>query len=129
SQMSQETCLDLLILCFRRKSKKDLSISHPDQSGRVVFISFYFSSKPNRIGSTIRSGMTLLLWVFSFGGFAAQDTVALEQVEVYAPALDRFAQGQKVVNFDSRLLEAYSARSLGDLLQEKSPVFVRQYGA
>lgn len=27
NQMSQETCLDLLILCFRRKSEEDVSIS------------------------------------------------------------------------------------------------------
>ncbi|GAA0878802.1 TonB-dependent receptor plug domain-containing protein [Algoriphagus jejuensis] len=74
--------------------------------------------------------MTLLLWVFSVFAFSApQDTVALEQVEVYAPALERFAQGQKVFTFQPEALSAYSARSLGDLLQEKSPVFVRQYGA
>lgn len=74
--------------------------------------------------------MTLLLFVFSVFGFVpAQDTVSLEQVEVYAPALDRFSQGQKVISFDSRVLEAYAARSLADLLQENSPVFVRQYGA
>jgi vitamin B12 transporter len=74
--------------------------------------------------------MTLLFWVFSvFGSVPVQDTVSLEQVEVYAPPLDRFAQGQKLVNFDYKVLEAYSARSLGELLQERSPVFVRQYGA
>ncbi|OOG76136.1 TonB-dependent siderophore receptor [Algoriphagus sp. A40] len=74
--------------------------------------------------------MILLLLVFSVLGFEPmQDTVSLEQVEVYAPALDRFAHGQKVTNLDSKVLEAYSARSLGDMLQEKSPVFVRQYGA
>ena len=74
--------------------------------------------------------MTLVFLVFSlFGMSASQDTVALAEVEVYAPALDRFAQGQKVISFEKRDLEAYTARSLGDLLQEKSPVFVRQYGA
>ncbi|TNF39570.1 MAG: TonB-dependent receptor [Cytophagales bacterium] len=74
--------------------------------------------------------MTLVFWVFSLFGFTApQDTVALAEVEVYAPALDRFAQGQKVISFEKKELEGYSARSLGDLLQEKSPVFVRQYGA
>jgi iron complex outermembrane receptor protein len=74
--------------------------------------------------------MTLLFWVVSVVGFVpVQDTVSLDQVEVYAAPLDRFAQGQKVVNFDSESLNAYSARSLGDLLQERSPVFVRQYGA
>ncbi len=74
--------------------------------------------------------MTLLFWVVSVFGFVPmQDTVSLEQVEVYAPPLDRFAQGQKLINFDSKVLEAYSARSLADLLQEQSPVFIRQYGA
>lgn len=74
--------------------------------------------------------MTLVFWVFSLFGFSAsQDTVALAEVAVYAPALDRYAQGQKVVSFEKKELEAYAARSLGDLLQEKSPVFVRQYGA
>ena len=74
--------------------------------------------------------MTLVFWVFSLLGLAAeQDTVALAEVAVYAPPLDRFAQGQKTVSFEKKDLEAYAARSLGDLLQEKSPVFVRQYGA
>lgn len=74
--------------------------------------------------------MTLVFWMFSLLGFSAsQDTVALAEVAVYAPALDRFAQGQKLVSFEKKDLEAYAARSLGDLLQEKSPVFVRQYGA
>jgi hypothetical protein len=33
NQMSQETCLDLLILCFRRKSEEDVSIS-----SRIAFV-------------------------------------------------------------------------------------------
>jgi iron complex outermembrane receptor protein len=74
--------------------------------------------------------MTLVFLVLSLFGLAAgQDTLVLAEVAVYAPALDRFAQGQKVISFEKQELEAYSARSLGDLLQEKSPVFVRQYGA
>jgi iron complex outermembrane receptor protein len=74
--------------------------------------------------------MTLLLWVVTVFGFVpVQDTVSLQPVEVYAPALDRYAQGQKVVDFEVETLRAYSARSLGDLLQEKSPLFIRQYGA
>ena len=73
--------------------------------------------------------MTLLFWVFSvFGLVPEQDTVSLAPVEVYAPVLDRFAQGQKLINFESKVLESYSARSIADLLQEQSPVFIRQYG-
>ncbi|MBN7812384.1 TonB-dependent receptor [Algoriphagus sp. H41] len=74
--------------------------------------------------------MTLLFWAIAFFGEApVQDTVKLEPVEVYAPALDLYAQGQKVIAFEAETLQAYAARSLGDLLQEKSPVFIRQYGA
>ena len=75
--------------------------------------------------------MTLLLWVYSFVGFVpiSQDTIPLAEVEVYAPALDRFSQGQKVINLTKKELADFQGRSLGDMLQEQSPVFVRQYGA
>ncbi|MEB2781103.1 TonB-dependent receptor [Algoriphagus sp. C2-6-M1] len=74
--------------------------------------------------------MFLLVWVFSFvANSPIQDTVKLAEVEVYAPALDQFAQGQKVINLAKKDLQAYQGRSLGDILQEQSPVFVRQYGA
>lgn len=74
--------------------------------------------------------MTLLLWVYSFVGFSpiSQDTIPLEEVEVFAPALDRFAQGQKVISWTKKELEDFQGRSLGDILQEQSPIFVRQYG-
>ncbi len=74
--------------------------------------------------------MNLLYLVVSlWGSLAVQDTVTLAGVEVFAPPLDRFAQGQKMISFEKKEFEAYASRSLGDLLQEKSPVFIRQYGA
>lgn len=75
--------------------------------------------------------MFLFLWVYTFVGFypVSQDTISLTEVEVYAPALDRFAQGQKVISWKKAELEDYQGRSLGDILQEQSPIFVRQYGA
>ena len=75
--------------------------------------------------------MFLLLWGYTFVGFypVSQDTIPLAEVEVYAPALDRFAQGQKVISWEKAELEDFQGRSLGDILQEQSPVFVRQYGA
>ncbi|WP_057937371.1 TonB-dependent receptor [Algoriphagus resistens] len=75
--------------------------------------------------------MILLLWVYSFVGFSpiSQDTIPLTEVEVFAPALDRFAQGQKVISWTKKELEDFQGRSLGDILQEQSPIFVRQYGA
>ncbi|MHA7130220.1 TonB-dependent receptor [Algoriphagus namhaensis] len=65
---------------------------------------------------------------FSLASFA-QDTVSLSEVEVYAPKLERFAQGQKVSSLKKIDLEDFAARSLGDLMQERTPIFIRQYGA
>ncbi|WP_339755824.1 TonB-dependent receptor [Algoriphagus aquimarinus] len=75
--------------------------------------------------------MFLFLWVYTFVGFypVSLDTIPLAEVEVYAPALDRFAQGQKVISWKKAELTDFQGRSLGDILQEQSPVFVRQYGA
>lgn len=74
--------------------------------------------------------MTFSLWIVSLLSFASpQDTVALAEVAVHAVALDRFTAGQTLVSYDRSTLERYAARSLGDLLQETSPIFVRQYGA
>ncbi|MBN3520303.1 TonB-dependent receptor [Algoriphagus lutimaris] len=98
----------------------------------VRFITSIFSSSPSRkTFSLFRSGMILFLWVVSFFGVhpIVQDTVVLAEVEIYAPAIDRFAHGQKLQNWDRSQLETYQGRALADLLQEQSPVFVRQYGA
>lgn len=75
--------------------------------------------------------MLLLLWAFSLVAQAPvnQDTVNLSEVEVYAPAIDRYAQGQKVITWDKKELTVFQGQSLADLLQERSPIFVRQYGA
>ncbi len=75
--------------------------------------------------------MILLFWVCTIFGFLPidQDTVSLAEMEVFAPAIDRFAQGQKVQILEKSELEVYRGRSLGDLLQERTGIFVRQYGA
>ncbi len=75
--------------------------------------------------------MSLLLWIGIFFGLqpSNQDTLVLDQVEVYAPSLNRFSQGQKIQTYSGHILKSYTGRTLGELLQETSPVFVRQYGA
>lgn len=74
--------------------------------------------------------MTFALWCVVVLPFASpQDTVALAEVAVHAAALDRFAAGQTLQTYDKSTLARYVGRSLGDLLQETSPIFVRQYGA
>ena len=73
--------------------------------------------------------MILALWSVIILPFVSpQDTVALAEVAVHAAALDRFAAGQTLLTYDKSTLERYAVRSLGDLLQETSPIFVRQYG-
>uniref|UniRef100_UPI0040479BC1 TonB-dependent receptor plug domain-containing protein n=1 Tax=Algoriphagus sp. TaxID=1872435 RepID=UPI0040479BC1 len=74
--------------------------------------------------------MTFALWCVVVLPFASpQDTVALAEVAVHAAALDRFAAGQTLLTYEKSTLARYAARPLGDLLQETSPIFVRQYGA
>jgi len=57
-----------------------------------------------------------------------QDTVFLDQVEVYSPPLDRFTIGQTVKTIDKRVLEEFAGQNLGEVLQQRSGIFVRQYG-
>jgi iron complex outermembrane receptor protein len=75
--------------------------------------------------------MLSLLFAFAFLTQAplSQDTVKLTEVEVYAPAVDRYAQGHKVICWTKKELTVFHGKSLADLLQEQSPIFVRQYGA
>ena len=76
-------------------------------------------------------GKILLLWFFSWGDSSAHfssDTMDLEEVAVYATALEKYAAGQQVIAFDQKLLKDYAGRSLGDLLQQNSGLYLRQYG-
>jgi len=74
--------------------------------------------------------MILFVWVLSLFGFQAeqQDTVRLQEIEVSAPVFETFGLGKKQLNWDKATLENYQSRSLRELLQEKSPLFIRQYG-
>jgi len=76
-------------------------------------------------------GKILLLWFFSVGdssGHYTSDTMDLEEVAVYAAALEKYAVGQQVITLDETLLKEYAGRSLGDLLQQNSGLYLRQYG-
>lgn len=75
--------------------------------------------------------MIMFIWVLSVLGITQieRDTISLAEVAVFAPSIERFAQGQKVYVLDKTTLETYKGRSLGDLLQEQTGIFVRQYGA
>lgn len=63
-------------------------------------------------------------------GYASSesDTVDLQQVDVYAPLLEKYAVGQQVQVLDKKTIQEFSGRSLGDLLQQNSALYLRQYG-
>ncbi|MEX2594731.1 MAG: TonB-dependent receptor [Anditalea sp.] len=75
-------------------------------------------------------GKILLLWVFAIGGenHVPSDTLDLQEIAVYATPLDKYAIGQQVLTFDKKLFKEFAGRSLGDLLQQNSGLFLRQYG-
>ncbi|MEX2565189.1 MAG: TonB-dependent receptor [Cyclobacteriaceae bacterium] len=56
------------------------------------------------------------------------DTLELGVVEVYAPPLQKYAHGQWVRTLDQDQLEGLQGLDLGSALQQKSGLFVRQYG-
>lgn len=73
----------------------------------------------------------LLLWTFSIGANQIQypsDTVDLQEIAVYGLDLDKYAVGQQILTFDKKLVMDFSGRSLGDLLQQSSGLYLRQYG-
>mgnify|MGYP003646354025 CR=1 FL=1 len=57
-----------------------------------------------------------------------QDTLELSQVEVQAFALKKYAFGQYVRSLDKNRLEQLSGYSLGEVLQQETGLFLRQYG-
>ena len=57
-----------------------------------------------------------------------QDTLELSQVEVQAVALKKYAFGQYVRSLDKNRLEQLSGYSLGEVLQQETGLFLRQYG-
>jgi iron complex outermembrane receptor protein len=56
------------------------------------------------------------------------DTVDLQEIAVYGSDLGKYAVGQQVLTFDKKLIMDFSGRSLGDLLQQSSGLYLRQYG-
>ena len=70
--------------------------------------------------------------MFSSGGSQLQqlsDTVDLQEIAVYGSDLGKYAAGQQVLTFDKKLIMGFSGRSLGDLLQQSSGLYLRQTGS
>lgn len=58
----------------------------------------------------------------------SSDTMDLEEVAVYASPLGKYAIGQQLLTFDKSVKEDYAGRSLADLIQQNSGLYLRQYG-
>lgn len=58
-----------------------------------------------------------------------QDTVALWLVEVYAPKLEVYTAGQTALLIGERDLSHYQGQPLSALLQQRSGLFLREYGS
>lgn len=57
------------------------------------------------------------------------DTVQLRTVEVYADSLGKYAGGQHIIRFGKESMAESGGQSLGDFLQARSGLFLRQYGS
>lgn len=56
------------------------------------------------------------------------DTLVLGTVEVYSDSLGKYGMGQYILRFGKESLEEFGGQSLGDFLQARSGLFLRQYG-
>ncbi|MGY6558414.1 MAG: TonB-dependent receptor [Nitritalea sp.] len=79
----------------------------------------------------------VFLFLSLFGGWgvsgvawaAVTDTLELQAVSVQAIPVTKYAYGQAVHTVDAEALRRHPGESLGDYLQQKTGLFVRQYGA
>ncbi|WP_375583432.1 TonB-dependent receptor plug domain-containing protein [Cyclobacterium xiamenense] len=71
----------------------------------------------------------LLLPMGAFGQDLAQDTVDLDPVEVAAVPMSTYAYGQRIRSLDLSDAAGPAGGSLGDLLQDRTGLFIRTYGS
>jgi vitamin B12 transporter len=69
-----------------------------------------------------------LIGLLPFPDLVSADTVDLEEVAVYAAPLKKYTFGQWVETLDEADLKASIGKDLGEVLQQKTGLFVRQYG-
>ncbi len=70
------------------------------------------------------------LLLFGHSGVVShQDTLDLTPVEVFSMPLDKYTFGQTVRLISEKDLENFQGLSLGDFLQQRTGLFLRQYGA
>jgi vitamin B12 transporter len=65
----------------------------------------------------------------SIGEILPLDTVELVPVEVFSPSLEKYTHGQLILRMKDSDLESFQGLSLSDYLQQRTGLFLRQYGA
>lgn len=61
--------------------------------------------------------------------FADPDTIALPSVEVFSPALDKYTFGNTIKTISETDLRNFQGLPFSDYLQQRTGLFLRQYGA
>ncbi|WP_291783631.1 TonB-dependent receptor [Cecembia sp.] len=56
------------------------------------------------------------------------DTLRLEEVEVFSPPLDKYTHGQQIKTIDQENLRDFQGLGLSEVLQQRTALFLRQYG-
>ncbi|MCH6201244.1 TonB-dependent receptor plug domain-containing protein [Aquiflexum sp. LQ15W] len=59
----------------------------------------------------------------------SQDTIALSSVEVFSPSLDKYTFGSTIKYISEKDLEIFQGLPLSDFLQQRTGLFLRQYGS
>ncbi|MCS5491882.1 TonB-dependent receptor [Algoriphagus limi] len=74
--------------------------------------------------------MILFVWVVLLFGQEVEksDTLRLQEIQIEAPVYQEYGRGKKRISWNKEELKNYTNRSIAELLAEKSPVFIRQYG-
>ncbi|WP_162343610.1 TonB-dependent receptor [Cyclobacterium salsum] len=81
-----------------------------------------------KIGVPVLAILLLLLSRWGFSQELLRDTVELDPVEVAAVPMSTYAYGQRVRRLDLSETEGTAGGSLGDLLQDRTGLFIRSYG-
>jgi iron complex outermembrane receptor protein len=59
---------------------------------------------------------------------AVGDTLRIEEVEVFSPPLDKYTHGQQIKTINQKDLRDFQGLGLSELLQQRTGLFLRQYG-
>jgi iron complex outermembrane receptor protein len=59
----------------------------------------------------------------------SQDTIALSSVEVFSPSLEKYTFGSTIQYISEKDLEIFQGLPLSDLIQQRTGLFLRQYGS